>query len=200
MPEIAISGAPDWQTITHDVVCPLCAYNLRGLSESRCPECGYRFEWAEVTDPKTRLHAYLFEHHPERNVRSFLQTMWGTLRPIKFWKSMSPAQPSRPRRLFAYWFLTTIFTLPLLGASWLSAVISDWDDGTYAYGWTYPTNGPPVQMPVFRGSASFSWSHLDDAGEDSKYSCPEMVSIFDNRSVPFHQFSDGIIDGSSNPQ
>ena len=45
--------------------CPLCEYNLRGLSEPRCPECGYRFEWAELRDPSRRLHPYLFEHHPE---------------------------------------------------------------------------------------------------------------------------------------
>ena len=36
---------PDEQTLfeflrERDVPCPLCAYNLRGLTTSRCPECG----------------------------------------------------------------------------------------------------------------------------------------------------------------
>src|SRR5687768_18521450 len=31
--------------------CPLCDYDLRGLAEPRCPECGYRFTWEELRDP-----------------------------------------------------------------------------------------------------------------------------------------------------
>lgn len=29
---------------THDVLCPLCQYNLRGLDADRCPECGRGLE------------------------------------------------------------------------------------------------------------------------------------------------------------
>jgi hypothetical protein len=39
--------APDSATVAlldflsmHDVLCPLCSYNLRGLTVPRCPECG----------------------------------------------------------------------------------------------------------------------------------------------------------------
>ena len=39
-PAIAI----DWSTITENIECPLCLYNLRGLTEPRCPECGYQFQ------------------------------------------------------------------------------------------------------------------------------------------------------------
>jgi hypothetical protein len=28
--------------------CPQCAYNLTGLTENRCPECGTAFRWPEV--------------------------------------------------------------------------------------------------------------------------------------------------------
>lgn len=28
---------------TEDIPCPACGYNLRGLSEARCPECGHKF-------------------------------------------------------------------------------------------------------------------------------------------------------------
>jgi hypothetical protein len=87
MPEIAESSAPDWNAIAHEVLCPLCEYNLRGLSEGRCPECGYRFEWSVITDLAARPHPFLFEHHPERNVRSFFRTLWGTITPTRFSKS-----------------------------------------------------------------------------------------------------------------
>src|SRR6476620_9578090 len=90
--------APDWDIVREEVRCPLCGYQLRGLTEPRCPECGYRFEWRPLLDPTGRFHAYLFEHHPERDVRSFVRTMVGTLLPRRFWRSLHPAQPSRPRR------------------------------------------------------------------------------------------------------
>lgn len=70
----ATDGPPEWAAIEADVFCPLCDYNLRGLTEPRCPECGFRFDWPHVLDPTRRLHPYIFEHHPERNFRSFWQT------------------------------------------------------------------------------------------------------------------------------
>jgi hypothetical protein len=101
-PGTAIS--PDWAGIDERIVCtcPLCEYNLRGLTEPRCPECGYRFEWGEVLDPHRRLHPYLFEHHPERNLWSFRKTLFGGLLPGRFWRSLLPVQPSCPRRLLLY--------------------------------------------------------------------------------------------------
>ena len=68
---------PQWAAVVESICCPLCEYNLRGLSEPRCPECGYRFDWDALLDPTKRLHPYLFEHHPERNVRSFVRTFLG---------------------------------------------------------------------------------------------------------------------------
>jgi hypothetical protein len=82
--------------------CPLCDYDLRGLPDPRCPECGYTFEWADLTDPAKRRHPYLFEHHPERNAWSFWRTATAGLRPAKFWSRLYPTQPSRPRRLGLY--------------------------------------------------------------------------------------------------
>jgi hypothetical protein len=87
------------------LLCPLCDYDLRGLAEPRCPECGYRFEWAELTDPARRRHPYLFEHHPEHNARSFVRTLVGGLRPRRFWATLYPTQRSRPGRLLVYFLL-----------------------------------------------------------------------------------------------
>lgn len=88
--------------------CPLCDYDLRGLTEPRCPECGHRFDWRDFTDPSRQLHPYLFEHHPRRNARSFVRTLAGGLRPRAFWATLRPIQPSRPDRLVTYWLLANL--------------------------------------------------------------------------------------------
>lgn len=49
MPDAQQSPPPAWSDREailgflrdRDVVCPVCRYNLRGLSEPRCPECGH---------------------------------------------------------------------------------------------------------------------------------------------------------------
>jgi hypothetical protein len=113
----------------HDeqIACPLCDYDLRGLIEPRCPECGYTFEWPDLREPARRKHKYLFEHHPERNVRSFLRTMFGGLRPRKFWGGLLPSQPSYPRRMFAYALVIVVLTaIPPVAAAGL-AMKAEWD-------------------------------------------------------------------------
>src|SRR5688500_14877048 len=107
VPPGSASEAPDWHNFERQILCPLCDYDLRGLSELRCPECGYRFEWAKLLDPAAQRHPYLFEHHPRRNIWSFGKTLIGGFRPRRFWSTLTPAQPSRPRRLILYWMLTT---------------------------------------------------------------------------------------------
>ncbi len=109
----AAASSPDWATIDEEVRCPLCDYNLRGLADARCPECGARFTWRELLDPELRVHPYLFEHHPSRNLWSFWKTCRGTVQPRRFWTSLKPTQPSRPKRLIVYWFLASSFILLL---------------------------------------------------------------------------------------
>src|SRR5437667_12482923 len=101
-----VSEAATDTTVTSDSLhCPMCEYDLRGQVEPRCPECGARFDWDELRDPARRLHPYLFEHHPEQNVRSFRRTLVGGLRPKKFWTTLYPTQPSRLRRLLLYFLI-----------------------------------------------------------------------------------------------
>lgn len=94
--------------------CPLCDYDLRATTEARCPECGYQFDWNELRDPTRRLHEYLFEHHPERNVRSFFDTLFAGLNPRRFWRKLYPTQPSRPKRLVLYWSVCALACLMVL--------------------------------------------------------------------------------------
>src|SRR5438128_9462460 len=99
---------PDWEAIAHVVECPLCEYNLYGLTQPRCPECGYRFAWKEILDPRRANHEYLFEHHSGRSWWSWWKTLVGGLRPQTFWKELHPSQKARPWRLFVYAFLTVL--------------------------------------------------------------------------------------------
>ena len=39
------------------IVCPTCGYNLTGLSESRCPECGSKFTLDELIGLQDRVEA-----------------------------------------------------------------------------------------------------------------------------------------------
>jgi hypothetical protein len=117
------SARPDWNSINEEIRCPLCDYNLRGLVAPRCPECGYRYEWADLLDPLRRLHPYLFEHHPERTAWAFRKTLRGGLRPAQFWRAVSPVQPSYPRRLLGYWLRCAMILAVLLTATSVAGFI-----------------------------------------------------------------------------
>lgn len=102
-PQQTTAAPPDWNAITQEVACPLCGYNLRGLLDPRCPECGYPFDWATVLHPEKYRHPYLFEQHPSRPHVSFFRTLGHHLRPIKFWKTLEASHPVRPARILLYW-------------------------------------------------------------------------------------------------
>jgi hypothetical protein len=119
---------PQWESIPHAVECPLCNYNLRGLTQPRCPECGYTFDWQEILDPTRRKHPYLFEHHPERNLWSFCKTLLGGLNPWGFWRRLHPAQPANLTRLTIYrWTMKAVAAVPLVVTGlWLVMMSMDW--------------------------------------------------------------------------
>jgi hypothetical protein len=96
---------PNWDTLKEDLKCPLCDYNLRGLAEPRCPECGFQFTWQELLDAERDRHQYLFEDHPKRNIWSFWKTFWNDCRPRRFWRELSPAHRVNVNRLTIYWML-----------------------------------------------------------------------------------------------
>ena len=116
------SAGPDWERISIEPKCPLCDYNLRGLTEPRCPECGYRFDWPSVLDPDKKKHPYLFEHHPERNIWSFLQTLLHSLEPGRFWTTLLPTHRFRPGRVMLYWALYALAPLLAAGVAVFEAV------------------------------------------------------------------------------
>ncbi|HZZ44781.1 MAG TPA: hypothetical protein VFE58_17725 [Tepidisphaeraceae bacterium] len=102
---------PDWSTISHDLVCPLCTYNLRGLIDPRCPECGYTFTWSALQEACRAAHPYLFEHYPHRTLWSFTRTTRAGFRPSSFWSRLSPAHRIHTNRLLLYWLVHTALLL-----------------------------------------------------------------------------------------
>ncbi|HEY7091435.1 MAG TPA: hypothetical protein VH518_25280 [Tepidisphaeraceae bacterium] len=99
------TSPPDWSLVKCDILCPLCDYNLRGLVEPRCPECGHQFKWDEILSQGDRTHPFLFEHQPHRNVWSFFRTLRESMMPRRFWRSVLPIHRIIPRRLIVYWLL-----------------------------------------------------------------------------------------------
>jgi hypothetical protein len=123
-----IDQQPDWQTIEREVLCPLCEYNLRGLSAPRCPECGYQFVWSELLAADRQPHPYLFEHHRHHNIWSFWKTAVGGIHPSRFWKTLTPVQPSHPGRLLAYWVMAAMIGV----VGFMSLVLQESIDQTFS--------------------------------------------------------------------
>lgn len=134
---------PDWATHQGELDCPLCEYSLIGLEEPRCPECGYRFAWADLLDPTRRRHPYLYEHHPRHGFRSFWKTAWHALRPRRFWANLHPSQPSRPGRLLRYWLWVAVHSLiPVALLFWYTGVLVGNYRSTRFFGNGFVTVGP----------------------------------------------------------
>ena len=102
-------GSPDWEAIGFDVLCSRCGYNLRTLTRPKCTECGLDFSWDRVLDKAGFRSSFLFEHHwQSRPLRSWFVTVWRSLRPTKFWKSISMHERVAPKPLA---FMVTIAVL-----------------------------------------------------------------------------------------
>jgi hypothetical protein len=127
-------GPPDWDALPPERVrCPLCAYNLRGLAEPRCPECGYKATWRELLNEAETRHPFLFEHHTGRDIRCFLRTMAAGWMPRRFWRTLTARHEVYVERLRRYALLSIL--LPLLGAAcgcMLRAGVVIYNEGTRA--------------------------------------------------------------------
>jgi hypothetical protein len=139
------SPAPDWESSAQEIVCPLCEYNLRGLMEPRCPECGYRFDWAELRASQADKHPYLFEQQTSRRAQAFWKTAVGGLRPTRFWRTLKPAQRSYTGRLWLYF---NIVMLLALGGE--AMVVGFGTSGRY-YSLSMPTVGVNAWPPAGLG-------------------------------------------------
>jgi hypothetical protein len=117
---------PDWLAVDRELLCPLCDYNLRGLTESRCPECGHQFNWRELQEEKRREHPYLFEHQHRRNVWSFFQTRKASLRSRRFWREVQPLHRPDPRRLIMYWLAAVMLCMLIAPLMLITPLLQDY--------------------------------------------------------------------------
>lgn len=122
--EIAEKSPPDWAAREKELHCPLCGYNLRGLSEPRCPECGFKFTWQELLEAEKDKQLFLFEYG--RNIPTFWKTYWRTCRPRQFWREVNPAIEVRSTALIIYWILSSsviasFVALPYVKPVWRTA-------------------------------------------------------------------------------
>lgn len=95
------AASPDLAASANDLRCPLCDYDVRGLPEPRCPECGHRFEWEEVTDPEKRRLRWFVEHGPF--APRYSPTQWRLVWPGVFWGRVRPSHAMSRRRIAQFW-------------------------------------------------------------------------------------------------
>lgn len=117
------SSAPDWAAEEREILCPLCDYNLRGLTECRCPECGHQFTWSEVLERGQR-HPYLYEHHRGNRIITWIRTFFASQFPWRFWRELRPTHEVRAGRLFTYALVTAVLTV-LMAIPGLAISVAD---------------------------------------------------------------------------
>lgn len=114
-------------TISEDLLCPLCEYNLRGLAGNRCPECGHLVDIDAAIQHKRNTLEFLFEHQKGLAYVPFRQTLVKSLRLSGIWRDVQPAHWINARRMIAYKLLQVIPLLAgmivvfLLQMGWLVA-------------------------------------------------------------------------------
>ncbi len=134
--KLLVHGEPDWAQLPFDLHCARCGYNLRLLTQPRCPECGLEFDWRAVLVARLDPSTFLFEHQWRKcPVRSWLLTVWRALRPWRFWRLVSIHQEVRFAPLLVM-FLTAVpaFMLTLHGGAALLAGLC----AAVRHAFTYP--------------------------------------------------------------
>lgn len=105
------AGAPNWDAIDFDVLCGRCGYNLRTLSKPLCPECGLGFDWREAINRGQWRGRFLLEYDwSQAPVKAWVRTVWRTMWPRRYWKSVSIHAPIRPVPLCVL-YISSIITL-----------------------------------------------------------------------------------------
>lgn len=91
----------------HELHCPICEYDLHGLPEPRCPECGFAFDWADLQREQEEYPDF-FETARADRARAFFSTLARSAFPFRFWRRLHPTLRPRSRRLIVYSLIATV--------------------------------------------------------------------------------------------
>ena len=122
------------------MICPACAYDLRGLTSERCPECGESLAVIYRQEPLIP-----WEHSKELGtLRTYYTTMMQAFwRPDRF--SRSVAAPICPRAAETYRRLTVVLVSGILGALALLVLLATL------------RQSPTVERSTVRWTIGLSW-------------------------------------------
>lgn len=132
-----------------DLQCPLCDYDLRGLTENRCPECGHAFDPDELRRTRAERQAnWSFEHASRRRiVRAFVSTSLRSLLPFLFWKRLTAANAIRSRRLVWWGIAWVVLTFGAFGVAYALIAVR-----VHGQALPFTWNAPLVRGPVPRAT------------------------------------------------
>jgi hypothetical protein len=146
----------EWDEVVplRDSRCAECGYQLHGLTEPRCPECGTPFSWDDVLAAARSRQNRLIEHwrrHPI--IRTLLRTWWlAAFRPRKLWAQFSVHDPPKVGPLMVFVLL-----------QWL----------VFAFGWRAMAS---VVDPAMNGLARWQFSRQAQAQPTNPASAGESLA------------------------
>jgi len=170
--------------IPHDLYCQECAYNLRGLTSERCPECGRSIE--NLRDTVSRIPWI------RRKEIGWCRAYWKTIWLATFCQSRFCDELARPvsypdSQRFRWVTIAHAYLPILLVTIGVHLLASDnpFEDEWYGVGF-----GPAWQMGVFLGCVLLFL--IAAMGMPSYFFHPRDLSIeFQNRAIALSYYSSG---------
>jgi hypothetical protein len=125
-----------------DLLCANCDYNLTGLTENRCPECGNSFDPAELQRLLRNAPA------PKGLTALVIQVLWPA---AVFPSVLGLVAVAGPRWLFGTWAITLVVTLVVNSMVALDGflALSKLRAGRAPYAWSSPGRSIVVFVFVF---------------------------------------------------
>lgn len=114
----------EWISAPDDLRCPYCDYQIAGLPENRCPECGCAFDLKQLKAQDAGYPQIAVPWDEQRSIRSYVRTwILVAFRPRKF-AAQFPLCHYSPR---AFEYAATSYALMALialGVKWWTLAVS----------------------------------------------------------------------------
>lgn len=108
-----------------ELKCSGCGYDLRGLPEARCPECGLSFDRDFGGDWNKQELRWFFEDRPA--LWSFVGTALMVWWPGGFWRRVGERRPVRRRRVVAFSIISLVVPMVLGVLMWgVGSMVDEW--------------------------------------------------------------------------